>query len=445
MNIFSNNFNRQTTVWRFVYTLFLGLFLLISNATLAHQTPSSNVLLDVNAKTVGVVIQIPISELGLAYGSPVFSNSTTIFEDQKLKLREYMLQHIQLYSTKENPWIVTFKDMKIVSDAQEWSGPPFYELEVQLVFTPNVGESTRAFHLHYDAVMHQVNNHTATVVLRNDWENGVVDSNKVLCIIRNDTASNINYPYTISLDKGSRWDGFRGMFDLGVSHIQEGTDHLLFIITLLLPACLLVENRKWTVYRGMKNSIFKLLKIITAFTIGHSITLAIGAFGFVGIPIQWIEITIAFSIWVSAIHAIWPIFYSKEFLVAIGFGLIHGLAFSETLQNLHLLKSDLLISLLGFNLGIECMQIGIVLIVIPSFLIMSQTIYFKYVKNSLALLVSLAAIGWIVQRVTSEANLLSQASDSIAVYSQWIILSLALLAVFLFIIQKSKMFGKSVF
>lgn len=444
MNIFSNKFNRQTTVWRFVYTLFLGLFLLISNATLAHQTPSSNVLLDVNTKTVGVVVQIPISELGLAYGSVIFSSGTSIFEDQKGKLSEYILQHIQLYATKEKPWTVSFQNMKIISDAQEWSGPPYYELEVEFIFTPNVGESTRTFHLQYDAVMHQVNNHTATVMLRNDWENGVVDGNKVLCVIRNDTASNRNYPYTISLEKGSSWDGFRGMFALGISHIQEGTDHLLFIITLLLPACLLVENKKWTVYRGLKSSILKLLKIITAFTIGHSITLAIGAFGFVGIPIQWIEVTIAFSILVSAIHAIWPLFYSKEFWVAVGFGLIHGLAFSETLQNLHLLKSDLLLSLLGFNLGIECMQIGIVFIVIPSFLLMSQTIYFKYVKNSLAVLVSLAAIGWIAQRLTTKANFLSEATDAIAVYSQWIILGLALLAVFLYIIQKSKLLGRSV-
>jgi hypothetical protein len=430
-----NSFNRQTKVWRFFFILVFGFVFLMPKSALAHQTPSSNVFLDVNTKTVGVLLQIPVSELALAYDTPVFSNATEVFENQQEKVKEYILDHIQLYISKEKPWAVEFKNMKIVSEEEGWDISAFYELEVQLVFTPNEGESTRVFNLKYDAVMHQVNNHVATVVLRNDWENGVIDANSVLCVIRNDTATNVN-PYKINLESGSIWKGFEGMFWLGVSHIKEGTDHLLFIITLLLPACLLVENRKWTVYGGLKNSILKLLKIITAFTIGHSVTLAIGALGTVPIPIQWIEITIAFSILVSAIHAVKPIFYGKEFVVAMGFGLIHGLAFSETLQNMHLLKTDLIVSLLGFNLGIEFMQIIVILITIPWFVIMSKTMYFKYVKNSLAILVGLASIGWIIQRITASTNVLSEATDALFVYSPEVILGLALLSIFLFLDSK---------
>lgn len=438
MNRLSNSYDRQTLVWRFFFILVFGGIVLYSNQSLAHQTPSSNVLLDVNTKTVGVVIQIPVSELALAYGTPIFSNTTMVFDDHQKKIKNYILHHIQLYTNKEKPWAVEFKNMKIIRDAQNQSGPPFYELEVHLVFTPNFGQSTRSFKIKYDAVMHQVNNHTATVLLRNDWENGLVDANSVLCVIRNDTATNVNYPYKINLEEGSIWSGFEGMFWLGVSHIKEGTDHLLFIITLLLPACLLVDNRKWTAYGGLKNSIFKLLKIITAFTIGHSITLAIGVLGKVAIPIQWIEVTIAVSILVSAIHAIKPIFYGKEFVIAMGFGLIHGLAFSETLQNLHLQKSDLIVSLLGFNLGIEFMQIIVISITIPWFIIMSQTTYFGYVKNSLAILVCLASIGWIIQRITTRANFLSEATDGLFVYSIWLILGLAILSVFLFFYSRIK-------
>jgi len=129
---------------------------------------------------------------------------------------------------------------------------------------------------------------------------------------------------------------FPSMFRLGMRHIGEGTDHLLFLLTLLLPAPLLVVGSRWAGFAGRRRSVLQVLKVVTAFTAGHSITLALAALGLVRVPSRPIEILIAVSILVSAVHALRPLFPGREAGIAALFGLLHGLAFATTLQNLGL-------------------------------------------------------------------------------------------------------------
>ena len=141
-------------------------------------------------------------------------------------------------------------------------------------------------------------------------------------------------------------------------HIAEGTDHLLFLLVLLLPApLLLTKGRRWGGFGGVGYSLRRLLLIVTAFTLGHSFTLLLGALGWVRLPSQPVEVLIAVSILVSAGHAVRPLFPGREAWVAAGFGLVHGLAFASTLANLHLEAGPMALSILGFNLGIELMQL----------------------------------------------------------------------------------------
>jgi len=129
--------------------------------------------------------------------------------------------------------------------------------------------------------------------------------------------------------------GFANVFRLGMRHIADGTDHLLFLLALLLPAPLVVGSR-WTGLAHVRRSLLWILKIVTAFTIGHSITLAIAGLGFVRVPSRSIEMLIAVSILVSAIQALRPLFPGKEARIAAFFGLIHGLAFASTFGELGL-------------------------------------------------------------------------------------------------------------
>ena len=121
------------------------------------------------------------------------------------------------------------------------------------------------------------------------------------------------------LDRNQDLDIFRR----GMRHIAEGTDHLLFLLALLLPAPLMAVGAHWTGFAEVRTSFLRILGIVTAFSIGHSLTLALAAWGLIRVPSRPIEVLIAFSILISAIHAFRPIFPGREARIAAFFGLIH--------------------------------------------------------------------------------------------------------------------------
>ena len=109
---------------------------------------------------------------------------------------------------------------------------------------------------------------------------------------------------------------FASLFHLGIRHIAEGTDHLLFLLVLLLPAPLLAVGSRWSRAAGVRQSLLHIIGIVTAFTIGHSITLSLAAMNFIHAPERIIEVLIAVSILVSAVHALRPIFPGREAWIA---------------------------------------------------------------------------------------------------------------------------------
>jgi hypothetical protein len=198
---------------------------------------------------------------------------------------------------------------------------------------------------------------------------------------------------------------------------------------LLLPIPLQVVNKKWVKSRSIRTSLFAILKVVTAFTVGHSITLLIGAFGWQFLPTFWIEILIGFSILISAIHAIRPLFAGKEKYVAFGFGLIHGLAFANTLIDLHLDTPRMALSIFGFNIGIELMQLTIILLTIPWLLLMSRTHFYAIFRIVGAIFAVFAALAWIAERYAQKSNLITQWIAQMANNALWGVLILMTLSV----------------
>jgi hypothetical protein len=219
------------------------------------------------------------------------------------------------------------------------------------------------------------------------------------------------------------------MLSLGMDHIKEGTDHLLFLLTLLLPAPLLVVNRRWAKNGGTRYSLIRIIKIVTAFTIGHSITLVLGATGLIHPPARFIEVLIAISILISAIHALRPVFPGKEIFIAGGFGLVHGMAFAETLVNLNLDPGRMALSILGFNIGIELMQLFVIVGSMPWLIILSRTTFYPHIRITGAVIAAIASIAWISERISQQSNTISIFVEQTAGYAPWTILMLAILAV----------------
>jgi hypothetical protein len=187
--------------------------------------------------------------------------------------------------------------------------------------------------------------------------------------------------------------GFAGMFRLGVRHIAQGTDHLLFLLSLLLPAPLLALGSRWGKFAGARHSLSQIVQVVTAFTIGHSITLALAGLGMVRVPARPVEVLIAVSIFVAAAHALRPLFPGRETAIAAFFGLIHGLAFGAALGEIGV------VGILGFNLGIETMQLIVIAAFMPLLVLLSRTLAYSVLRIGGALFAGFASLVWIAERL----------------------------------------------
>jgi len=177
-----------------------------------------------------------------------------------------------------------------------------------------------------------------------------------------------------------------GFFRLGVEHILTGYDHLLFLLALLL--------------RGGR--LLSLLKIITAFTVAHSMTLALAVLGVVTIPARIIEPAIAASIvWVALENLLRRAATSQRWLVSFVFGLVHGFGFASALEPLKLPAARLALALLGFNLGVETGQAAVVALLLPLLLWMRGSTWEPRLVRAGSLGVAGFGLVWLVERLVS--------------------------------------------
>jgi len=204
-------------------------------------------------------------------------------------------------------------------------------------------------------------------------------------------------------------------------HIAEGHDHLMFLMALLLPAPLIARDRRWREAGGLRFTARRLVKVVTAFTVGHSVTLIGGAFFGWRLPAQPVEVLIAVSILISAVHAARPLFAGREPFVAAGFGLVHGLAFATVIGNFGLDPLEKAQSILGFNLGIELVQLAVVAVVAPALVLMARTRSYPAVRTVAAFFCAVAALAWIAERTLGADNLIARAIDAGLSHGLWLL------------------------
>ena len=407
----------------------LFLILLFANALFAHPSPNTLIFLDIKANGVAAELRLPVGELGMALNPASPKTAEQLLGRFADSLKIYLKSHITPLSMDGQKWAVEIGEMGLENVANTQERGTLQDIIVKIWLKPPAGASSRQFILNYDVVMHQVVTHNALVAIRQDWETGIVTEHPAeVGIIAVEPRNNQIFPLTVSLESKGLWGGFKGMMRLGMKHISQGTDHLMFLLVLLMAAPLLVAGKRWGAFGGMRYSLIRLVKIITAFTIGHSVTLLIGAIGWVKLPTQPIEVLIAFSIFISAIHAIRPIFPQKEAYVAIGFGLIHGLAFASTLSNLYLPTTQMALSILGFNIGIELMQLSVMALIVPWLIILSKGTFYTPIRIGGAIWAGVVAMAWMVERIVGQPNVITQWSSKIIKQAPNFILLLAFIA-----------------
>ena len=181
---------------------------------------------------------------------------------------------------------------------------------------------------------------------------------------------------------GQWWQTMGRFIWLGVQHIATGYDHLCFLLGLLVAAA------------GMRS----LVKVITSFTIAHSLTLALATFNIIVLPSRFTESMIAASILYVAVENIVRKQAIDRWKLTFLFGLVHGFGFSNVLREMQLPRANLALSLFSFNVGVELGQIAFVLLLYPAIEDLVKRVGWKMLRPAISVFIGIAAGYWLVQR-----------------------------------------------
>src|SRR5262245_50204275 len=185
----------------------------------------------------------------------------------------------------------------------------------------------------------------------------------------------------------------------GISHIWSGIDHVLFLLALLLPAPLLRIGTEWAPRPGFSATFRDVIKVVTAFTISHTVTLCLTFFGVIVFPAQWVEVSIAVSVFAAAWNNLRPFLPGRAWAIALAFGFVHGMGFAGALRNLSLPRHARGLALAAFNGGVEIGQLAIVVVALPLLYLASRKpVYTKLVMGLGSLGIAWMSVIWVIER-----------------------------------------------
>ena len=195
------------------------------------------------------------------------------------------------------------------------------------------------------------------------------------------------------------WPTLRQYLLDGVWHIWIGFDHILFLLALLLPSVLIHRDKRWDGVPRSGPAIKEVVKVVTAFTLAHSITLSLAALQVISLPSRLVESAIAASVVLAAMNNLRGTIEARRWIVAFVFGLIHGFGFASVLTDLGLPQQALVLALVGFNVGVEIGQLAIVAVFLPlAFSLRGTRFYQVGILKAGSLVITLLAAWWFVER-----------------------------------------------
>lgn len=188
----------------------------------------------------------------------------------------------------------------------------------------------------------------------------------------------------------------------GVWHIWIGLDHVLFLLSLLLPTVLVRQAGAWQPAPALGGVLIDVAKVVTAFTVAHSITLTLATLGVVSLPSALVESVIAASVFLVALANLLPGLHVGRWQTAFAFGLVHGFGFATVLAGLELPTGALLQALFAFNVGVELGQLAIVAVFLPmAFAARGTRLYRQAVLAGGSVAIATLAAIWFTERAFS--------------------------------------------
>lgn len=228
----------------------------------AHPINTSAILLDITTEDVSATVELPLDQLDGTLGQNL--TATSVLAPENLSnLRTYVQRHLSASDMAGRTWTTDVAGGQV----SKVDGADILVLTATLA--PQSG-SVGDFVFHHDAIIDELISHRAFVSARH----GHSGSYTTLAMLSWQTLS-----VPVASTKQPPTAGFVAAIQLGLHHIAEGSDHLLFLIMLLLPAPLVPSARRWVSRADPARAGWRVVHVVTAFAIGHSTTLALGALG----------------------------------------------------------------------------------------------------------------------------------------------------------------------
>lgn len=383
------------------FLLLFFTFFAVPTTSSAHAPDQGYLYLSIHENAIDGRFELIAKDINRALGTNLPDDLTLEQLNRHLAdIQSYFKERTSFKASDGTTYQLKFREPTIL-DLNEMEDYIRFHFDLE-----GISEIPDNLEVRYDVLFDQYTRHRGWLIMEYNWKAGVINNQSLATAIY----SPDNTIETLDLTDASVWNGFWALTKLGVWHIWIGLDHILFIVALILPA--VVRRREeedeivgtddysstWKPVKKFRPAFLYIIKIITFFTIAHSITLAMASLGIVNLPSRLVESIIAVSIALAAYHNIQPVFKGKEWIIAFAFGLFHGFGFASVLGEKGISGDYLVPSLLGFNLGVEIGQILIICLVFPIlFAIRKQKIYPKIISyGSIALI--FIAMYWAVER-----------------------------------------------
>ena len=378
-------------------------FLLITtfhSTAFAHFPDQSYIYLQIQKSSIGGYFEISTKDLNKVFGlnlKPGFTKEEVA--PHISKIQEYVWQNASFNTVEDGVYQIRFTEPDIL---RAESFGDFVVLKFELEGVNKVPEK---INVHYEAFIKDISGHTALLVIEENKNTGLDNNESMYSLQFSPGKTKQELVTTENFLLRSFWE----MIKSGIWHIWIGYDHILFLLALLLPSVLKFrsnngvhpagsDNRGWIPVERLKPALINVVKIVTFFTIAHSITLCLAAFNIISLPPRLIESIIAISIALAAIHNIYPRFSGKEWLIAFVFGLFHGFGFASVLAERGLAGNYMGLSIFGFNLGVEIGQLAIIVLVFPILYLLRKTSLYPKIRVFGSIILIFFSLYWFIER-----------------------------------------------
>jgi HupE / UreJ protein len=287
----------------------------------AHNGNQSYLYLDITDKVLAGRIEAPVRDLNKALGLNIGGTDDEVSAAMSASLpaiAAYFGKHLRI-GANGNDWPITFTRAE-----RFFSGLPEQDANYGLFFfEADVTSDTvpRQLNVTFDPFFDELDR-DGLLLISNDWKAGLIDNSHTV----NSRFDKGSRSQVIDLGDTGWFKNFKASGKLGVNHIRTGPDHILFVLVLLLPSVLVFARGRWQPTQSFGASLWRVLKVVTMFTLAHSITFTLAGLDILPLPSSRIvESIIAISIAAAALHNLRPIFPNKEWAISFLFGLFHGL------------------------------------------------------------------------------------------------------------------------